>query len=260
MTLPAQFRPFAIVALAVVLSAAAFGWWLESRRAHADEADLSARLAAAGISASERGAIESLVRAYILDHPEILPEAMERLQARETRARIAPMRGALETPFPGAVLGNPQGRITLVEFSDFACGYCRGSVADVKALVAANPDLRVVVRELPIIAPESVPAARMGLAAAAQGRYAAFHDAMFSGERPAAASIAAAAGKAGLDDAAARTFTARDDVRQELERNLGFARELGITGTPAWVIGGELISGAVGRDRLQQAVESARKG
>jgi hypothetical protein len=82
-------------------------------------------------------------------------------------------------------MGNPAGKVTLVEFTDFACTYCRRSVGDVDALIAANPDLKVVVRELPIIAPASEPAARMGLAAAAQGKYAAFHKAMFAGDAPA---------------------------------------------------------------------------
>jgi protein-disulfide isomerase len=261
-----RISPF--LALALVLGAAgvAGGWWaMQGSKAEAEDvaaADgkLESQLAEAGIDARQRGAIEALVRAYILDHPEVLPEAMEKLQARESEARLAPLRGAVETPFPGAVLGNPQGKVTLVEFTDFACTYCRSSVADVEALVKANPDLRVVIRELPIIAPESEPAARMGLAAAAQGKYAAFHKAMFSGERPSSASIAAAASAAGVDGAAAGTFAQTPGVGQELERNLGLARQLGINGTPAWSVGGKLLTGAVGREALQQAVDAARKG
>ena len=258
---PVRARPFLILVVLVLALGGGIGWWVNhTRTAAAGDGELSGKLAAAGIDGKQREAIEGLVRAYILDHPEVLPEAMERLEAKETRARVAPLRGALETAFPGAVLGNPQGTVTLVEFSDFACTYCRASVADVAALVAANRDLKVVLRELPIIAPESEPAARMGLAAAAQGKYAAFHAAMFAGPRPADASIAAAATAAGLDLKAASAFAARDDVRKELERNLGLARQLGVTGTPAWVIGGQLISGAVGREKLQQAIDAARKG
>ena len=93
-------------------------------------------------------------RDYLLANPEILPEAMQVLQQRDQQARIAPLRHELEAPFPGAVLGNPAGSVTLVEFSDYGCSYCRQSVADVAALVAANPDLKVVVREYPILAPE----------------------------------------------------------------------------------------------------------
>ena len=95
-------------------------------------------------------------RAFLLANPEVLPEAMQVLQQREQMARIGPMRGALETPFPGAVLGNPAGSVTLVEFNDYACTYCRQSVADVAALVAANPDLKVVMREYPILSSESI--------------------------------------------------------------------------------------------------------
>lgn len=260
-----RFSPFLAVALVVGAAGAAGGWWAMHGRAGTEDAaatdrKLDGQLAEAGIDVRQRGAIEALVRSYILEHPEILPEAMDKLQARETEARLAPLRGAIETPFPGAVLGNPQGKITLVEFTDFSCTYCRSSVADVEALVKSNPDLRVVIRELPIIAPESEPAARMGLAAAAQGRYAAFHKAMFSGERPSSASIAAAASAAGIDTAAADSFTRQPGVHQELERNLGFARQLGINGTPAWSVGGKLMTGAVGREALQQAVNAARKG
>jgi protein-disulfide isomerase len=260
-----RFSPFLALALVVGAGGALGGWWLVHGRggqveAAAQDSKLEGQLADAGIDARQRGAIEALVRSYILEHPEILPEAMEKLQSRETEARLAPLRGAIETPFPGAVLGNPGGKVTLVEFTDFSCTYCRSSVADVEALVKDNPDLRVVVRQLPIIAPESEPAARMGLAAAAQGKYAAFHKAMFSGERPSTTSIAAAASAAGVDSAAADAFTRQPGVHQELERNLGFARQLGINGTPAWSVGGKLMTGAVGREALQQAVDAARKG
>ncbi|MBX9885546.1 MAG: thioredoxin domain-containing protein [Novosphingobium sp.] len=261
-----RFSPFLALALLVgAAGAAGGGWWaLHDRsgktQAPAPDARLAGQLADAGFNARQRGAIEALVRSYILDHPEILPEALDKLQARESEARLAPLRGAIETPFPGAVLGNPAGKVTLVEFTDFACTYCRSSVADVEALVRDNPDLRVVVRQLPIIAPESEPAARMGLAAAAQGKYPAFHKAMFSGERPSTTSIAAAASAAGVDRAAAAAFARQPGVPQELERNLGFARQLGINGTPAWSVGGKLMNGAVGREALQQAISAARKG
>jgi protein-disulfide isomerase len=271
---PAAFgrrRPFVILLALVAVVAAGLAWWVaSSRRAdqmaqasasaapQLDEAQLAKALADAGIDGKQRKALEALVRQTLLDHPEILSDAAGRLEAREAASRLGPLRGALETPFPGAVLGNPQGRVTLVEFTDFACTYCRGSVADVEALVAANPDLKVVVRELPIISAQSVPAARMGLAAAAQGKYRAFHLAMFGGERPSPESIAAAAGKAGLDTGAASAFAARPETMQELQRNLDLARQLGVSGTPAWVAGDQLLSGAVGRERLQQAIDAAR--
>jgi protein-disulfide isomerase len=256
---PARARNLIACIVIVAIAAASFGWYRTTRRAAGDDA-VSAELSHAGIDPAKRAAIEGLVRAYILDHPEILPEAMDRLQAREASDRLGPVRAALETPFPGAVLGNPAGTITLVEFSDFSCTYCRGSVADVNALVAANRDLKVVLRELPIIGPQSDPAARMALAAAAQGKYGAYHAAMFAGPRPDAASIAAAATSAGVDLTAAQAFIKRPAVQQEIEHNLAYARQLGISGTPAFTIGRQIISGAVGKDKLQEAVDAARKG
>ena len=153
--LPSSSRPrrrpwFPALAILLAGLGVAGGWWWESRRSAAPEGSSEARLAAAGIDGRERAAIEGLVHDYILAHPEILPEAMNRLQANGAAKQIAAQRDRIETPFAGAVLGNPQGAITLVQFTDYACGYCRQSVGDIAALVAAHPDLRVVVRELPI--------------------------------------------------------------------------------------------------------------
>ncbi len=201
-----------------------------------------------------RPATEATVRAYLLDHPEILPEAMERLQARQAGARLAPIRKEVTTPFPGAVLGNPKGTRVLVEFSDFACTYCRHSVAEVEALIAKDPDLKVVIRELPILSEQSADAARMGLAAAEQGRYAAFHKAMYELGPPSPASIAAAAQQAGLDMARARAFAASKDVETEIARNLAMAERLQFNGTPSWVAGDQAFSGAVSSEVLADAL------
>jgi protein-disulfide isomerase len=206
----------------------------------------------------DQGAVEQVVRNYILTHPEILPEAMENLRQQETGKQLSAVGDKLEVPFPGAVLGNPQGKVTLVEFTDFACTYCRASVADVEALIAANPDLRVVIRELPIIAPTSPAAARWGLAAAEQGKYPAFHKAMFAAGRTDPASIQAAAEAAGLDLPRARLAITDPRVNAELAANLDHARQLGIDGTPSWVVGDQMLTGAVGRQALARAIDEAR--
>jgi len=198
-------------------------------------------------------------REYLLANPEVLPEAMEVLQQREQLARIEPLRGALETPFPGAVLGNPQGKVTLVEFTDYACTYCRQSVADIDALIAANPDLRVVMREYPILSPESVDAARMALAAAQQGRYSQFHAAMFRHGPPSAATIEAAAKESGVDLAKANAAIASGMFDNHLRANHTLAAQLGISGTPGWVIGDRLFNGALGRQVIGEAVAEARE-
>lgn len=198
-------------------------------------------------------------REYLLANPEVLPQAMEVLQRREQQALVEPLRRELETPFPGAVLGNPNGSVTLVEFSDYACGFCRQSLADVEALIAADPDLRVVIREYPILRAESVDAARMALAAAQQGRYQEFHKAMFRMGPPTAASIEAAAREAQLDLDRARAAIASGALDSHLHANAALAGQLGISGTPGWIVGNQAINGAVGRQAIGRAIEEARQ-
>ena len=202
--------------------------------------------------------MEQVVHDYVLSNPEILPQAMENLRKREDAKQLAGVSADLKRPFPGAVLGNPDGKVTLVEFSDFACTFCRQSEAEVAALIQANPDLKVVIRQLPILSPASADAARMGLAAARQGRYAAYHHAMYAGGRPDATTIAAAARLAGLDMERAQKDAADPAIAEEIDRNLEFARKLGFEGTPSWVIGEEIHAGAVGGDVLAAAIKKAR--
>ena len=205
------------------------------------------------------GLADRQTEAYLMSNPEVLPEAMAELQRRETLERIEPMRAELEAPFPGAVLGNPQGTITLVEFTDYACTYCRQSVADVTALIAANPDLKVVVREYPILSAESADAARMALAAAQQGRFEAFHNAMFAAGQLTPESIADAATQAGVDLARAQTAINAGLFEGQLQNNVFLAQNLGITGTPAWIVGDRALNGAVGREAIGRAIAEARE-
>jgi len=197
-------------------------------------------------------------RAYLLANPEVLPEAMQVLQQRDMVARIEPLRDELEQPFPGAVLGNPQGSVTLVEFSDYACSFCRQSLADVAALIAADPQLRVVVREYPILSEGSADAARMALAAAEQGRYAQFHDAMFAADGPSPENIAAAARTAGVDLDRARAAIARGEYEAQLQNNVFLAQSMGFSGTPSWIVGNRVLNGAIGRAAIAEAIAEAR--
>lgn len=203
---------------------------------------------------SVSGLGEDRMRAWLVANPEILPAMAEALQRREAEARLAEVGPEVARPFPGAVLGNPRGTRTLVKFTDYGCSYCRASEADVQKLIAADPALRVVIREWPIF-DGSEEAARMALAAAHQGKYAAFYKAMFAGGQTSPAAVERAAGAAGVDLAQARAFAATDAVAAELARNMQLARTLGFTGTPSWVAGGRVIEGAVGYDRLKQALE-----
>ena len=242
---PRSTLGMAIGGIILLLAGGLAGWLFESNRSQPAAPD-------------NKAGIEQVVRSYILDHPEILPEAMDRLRDREMKKQLAGVAELVEAPFPGAILGNPQGKITLVEFTDYACSFCRQSVADVDALIAANPDLKVVVRDLPILSPSSTEAARMALAAAEQGRFAAFHKAMFAIGRPSPQTIAAAAQAAGIDMARARQTIANPRIDAEINKNLQFARQLGFEGTPSWVIGDVLMSGAVGQQQLAKAIAEAR--
>lgn len=212
---------------------------------------------AASLSSGDRQAIEAVVQNYILENPEIIPQAIENLQAKESASQLSSVRDQVEKPYPGAMLGNPDGNITLVEFTDFACGYCRRAVDDIDSLIAKHPQLRIVVRELPILSPESAAAARMALAAAEQGKYAAFYHAMFAAGRPGPQSIEAAARTAGLDMAKARSAARNPRIEAEISNNLALARQLGFDGTPSWIVGDQLISGAVGANRLAEAIAAA---
>ena len=199
-----------------------------------------------------------MVHDYLLENPEILPQAMENLQRKSDTKALAAIDDEVKTPFPGAVLGNPKGSVTLVEFSDFACGYCRRSVEDVDALLQRNPDLRIIVHELPILSEESGVAAQMALAAAEQGKYGAFYHAMFAAGRPSQQTIEAAARQAGVDLAKARTAMESPRIKGAIARNLDMARQLGFNGTPSWIAGDKLISGAVGVDELAKVIKDAK--
>jgi protein-disulfide isomerase len=216
-------------------------------------------VAAANMKPDERKAVEAIVRAYILAHPEIIPEAVEILQKRESTNRLTSAGSKLTTPFPGAELGNPKGDVTIVEFTDYNCGYCRSSVADVQKLIDGDRNIRVVIREVPILSATSRDAALWALAAAKQGKHKAFHDAMFSGARPDAQSIRAAAAKAGLNMAAAETFAASAEASTEVESNLAMMQQIGFGGTPTFIIGDQILEGALGYDALKAAVDKARK-
>lgn len=202
---------------------------------------------------------EQRLRGWLVANADVLPEMAAALQKKEAQARLAEVGPSVTTPFPGAVLGNPKGKRTLVKFTDYGCTYCRASEKDVQRLIAGDPELRIVVREWPIF-DGSEDAARMALAAAAQGKYPAFYKAMFAGGQPGPETVAAAASAAGLDMAQARAFAATPEVTAELAQNMQLARALGFTGTPSWVAGGEVIEGAVGYNRLKEALAGETAG
>lgn len=208
---------------------------------------------------ADRAEIEAIVRDYILNHPEIIPEAVARLEQAEARKALAANRTALETPFPGAIAGNPRGDVKLVVFFDYACPYCRQGQTDVQRLIREDPKLMVVYRDFPVLSPASTEAAMASLSAAKQGSYEKFHNAMF--ESPGRVSTARTMGIAkgvGLDEARVTADLNDAALKAEINHNLELGRNLGLTGTPSYIIGNRILSGAVGFERLKAAVASAR--
>ena len=200
---------------------------------------------------SYAGLADNRTRAFLLGNPDLLPQMAQAYEEQEAGKRLAQMGGEVFAPFPGAVLGNPAGKRVLVEFTDYNCPYCEASLKDVNRLVAEDPELKVVIREWPIFE-GSDSASRMALAAGLQGKYRAFHDAMFQ-----TGDVAAAAKLAGLDMARAEADAASDAVSTEIARNLDLARALGFTGTPAWIAGTKPFGGAVGYEKLKAALAAS---
>ena len=214
---------------------------------------------AAGVPTKDRAAIEQIVREYILAHPEIIPEAMNGLEARTVAKTLAAHRSALETPFAGAVAGNPNGDVRLVVFFDYACPYCKAAHADVAKLIASDPKLKVVFRDFPVLGEPSTEAAMASLSAARQGKYMAFHDDLFGGSgRLSHERTLAAATAAGLNAGKTAKDMTAPDLKAEVAKNLDLGRELQLTGTPSYVIGDRVLMGMVGYDALKAAVAQAR--
>ncbi len=201
------------------------------------------------------GLADNRTRAYLLDHPELLPQMAEAYQKQEAEARMAGIGEILREPFAGAVLGNPNGSKVLVEFTDYNCPYCKASQADVERLIAQDPDLKIVVREWPIFQGSDI-SSRMALAAAKQGKYKEFHEAMFRLSPATPESVAQAAREADLDMKQAAIDGASEEVEAEMARNSALAQQLGFTGTPSWVTHDQAFEGAVGFVALKRAIDS----
>ena len=203
------------------------------------------------------GAVGPQVRAYLLAHPEVITEAMTRLGDRESGKLVAQHRDAIVRPYQGAWAGNPNGDVTLVEYFDYNCGYCRASLPVLQQLLQRDPKLKLVYRELPILADTSRTAARVSLAAAAAGPdvYGRFHAALYGAGPVSDATIAAAARTAGVDPTRAPA-----DADAEVRRNMEMAGALNMTGTPTWVVGDRVLAGAQTLDSLEDAVRAARGG
>jgi protein-disulfide isomerase len=197
-----------------------------------------------------------IVRQGLLADPKILTDTVDALRDAQYEPVLDANRAALETPFASSWKGAAKPEVTLVEFFDYACPYCKASNPVVDRLVKEDQGLRVVYRELPILGPDSVTAARLSLQASKLGRFAQFHDTLWATGRPAPDTNAKAAQAAGLS----ATPPLDPAIEAELRHNVSLAGQLGATGTPLFVVGNRVMNGAVGYDMLRDAVAKARSG
>jgi protein-disulfide isomerase len=206
-----------------------------------------------GFSADpETARIERIVREYLLAHPEVIQEAADALRDKQLAQVVDSNRSLFETPFGSAWAGAEKGDVVLVEFFDYACGYCRASNPDIERLLKEDSKLKVVWRELPVLGPDSMTAAQASLAAARQGKFRAFHQALFAQGLPTAEALAKARAASGA------TAADSTDFQAEIDKNFELARAVGVNGTPVFLVGTKVFQGAVGYDVLKQAIAEAR--
>ena len=233
---------------------------------------LGAPVLAQSFSDSQRDEIGTIVRNYLIAHPEVLEEAMTELSKRQTAAENekheASVAANAETIFNsprGVVLGNKDGDVTFVEFFDYNCGYCKRAMADMLDLMKTDPKLKVVLKEFPVLSEGSVEAAKVAVAVRMQDpsgkKYLDFHQKLLGGRGPADKARAMAAAKdAGLDTARIEKDIASPEVRATIEENFKLAEAMGMNGTPSYVIGKQIVVGAVGLDGLKEKIGIARCG
>lgn len=220
--------------------------------------------------ARQREAIEAIVRDYLLKNPEVLQDSLAELERRRQEARkvaqAAALRGERErlTAAPDAyMIGNPAGDVTLVEFFDYNCSHCRKASGDVGALIETDPGLRVVLKDFPVLGPDSIEASRAALAAKEQlpaGKLAAFHARLMQTRgRLNGEGVLAVAKEFGLGAAKLQEDMWGQKVTAALRENLELGEKLGIDGTPAFVLRDEIIPGAVGVEPLRRSVSRVRR-
>jgi len=256
-------RPRALIlmtsALIAALAGALFAITADAQRAPAAPQRSTA--------VAELDPFEQRVREYLLKNPEIIMEALQILQERQRAAEaenlkrtIAERSDELLHDPVAPVGGNPAGDVTLVEFFDYNCPYCRRVAPTIAELEQADSDLRVVYKEFPILGPGSQFAARAALASRKQGRYAPFHDALMHADgQLTAEAVVAIARTVGLDLEQLREDMRDPAIDRAITRNHRLAGELGITGTPSFVIGDRIIPGAVDRDTLEALIARLRQ-
>ncbi|HEX5213509.1 MAG TPA: DsbA family protein [Pseudolabrys sp.] len=225
---------------------------------------------AQNFSPAQKSDIESVVHDYLLAHPEVLQEAMAELEKRQTAAeaekhKVAVKEHAQELfSSPKQVtLGNPNGNVTFVEFFDYNCGYCKRAMDDMLTLMKDDPKLKVVLKEFPVLGPGSLEAARVAVAVRMQNpkKYLEFHTKLLGGRGAADEAHALAVAKdIGMNMPQLQKDMKSPEVKATLDEDMKLAEALGLNGTPSYVIGSEVVVGAIGLPGLQSKINTARCG
>jgi protein-disulfide isomerase len=223
--------------------------------------------AADAVTPAQKSAFEQIIHDYILQHPEVVIEALQSAEDKmkaqgEERARAAVVerrQELLEDP-TAPVAGNPKGDVTIVEFFDYRCPYCKQVEPALEALLKEDRQLRIVYKELPILGKDSVYATRAALAARKQAKYDKFHTAMMAAKGQIdEKTVLQVAASSGLDIERLKSDMNASEIDDVIKRNYDLAQALDIHGTPAFVIGGELVPGAIDIATMKQKIAAARK-
>jgi len=217
-------------------------------------------------NAEQKQAIEQIVRSYLVENPEVMLEVLTAMDAQQKKAEeqrqsqtISELSQELYNDPASYVAGNPAGDVTIVEFFDYKCGYCKRARADLMQVVEDDGNIRLVLKEFPILGQESVQASEAAIAAVKQDHYLAFHTALLQAKGALdEAKIMRLAEESGLDLDRLRKDRASPDVAAVIDRSYQLAAQLGVDGTPAFIIGDKLVPGALSQDRLRTLVEEAR--
>jgi protein-disulfide isomerase len=228
--------------------------------------------AADEFSAPQKSELERIIRDYIVSHPEVLQEAIAELDKRQAVAEAEKAKAAVasnaETIFDSTrqvVLGNAKGDVTLVEFFDYNCGFCKRAMADMMQLLKEDPKLRIVLKEFPVLGPGSVEAAKVAVAVRMQDKtgkkYLDFHQKLLGGRGQVDKARAIAVAKdVGMDMGRLDRDMASEEITASVDESLKLAEKLGLNGTPSYIVGPEVVVGAVGIEALRTKVAMARCG
>ena len=221
---------------------------------------------AEGISPAQKIEFEKLVHDYLLEHPEILRDMSNKLEANDKLATDTARNTTLTTQAKeifhnpiDAVVGNPKGDVTIVEFMDYNCGWCKKSVTEMQALVAKDKNVRVVMKEFPIFGEGSEYAARAALASVKQGKYWEFHQAMFASEGKITPEVVDQIAKEhGLDVVRMKVDMKAAEIDAAIKKNQTLAQALALTGTPGFIVDDKLIPGYTELANLQTMLATTR--